>query len=168
MKLYPILWTRDVRKTEHYLQKNRKDPMLQFYYALANQVDDQVEEELNRLITKYKDRRKQALFQTIYALHKQDVEMAKIHVMNIQPSTYQTYYLAAIALEEGKFDEAVEYAKRIPTKWMKDTIQCELARKQGEMKRACQFAEQAIEQTRGLQRYTLVKQFERDGLLATT
>lgn len=164
-KFYPILWTKNIDKTERYMKKNLKDPLINFYYVLANHLDDELEVACNQVMGKVKDPKKRALFQTIYSLYKKDLQTAKVSVAQMQSTIYQTYYLAAIAIEEHNFTKAKQLFGKIDKVWMKAALQCEIAKQEGKYGQAQEYAKQALQQTCGLQKYVLTKQFEREGLL---
>lgn len=164
-KFNPILWTKSTEKTERYIKRNLKDPMIRLYYGLANELDDQIEIAMEKILRKYKDKTKQALFKTIDALYKKDLETAEAHVANIRPLPYQQYYRVVIALEYDDLATATELLEKVEIAWMKDALQCELERKQGNRNEAVLFAERALEKTRGLQKYLLVKEYQKERLI---
>lgn len=164
-KFYPILWTKNTEKTERFMKKNLKDPMIHLYYGLANGLDDEVEVAMGKILRKYKDKTKQALFKTIDALYKKNLETAEANVEYIRPLPYQHYYRVAIAIENNELTMASELIEKVEIEWMKDALQCELKQKQGKRMEAVEFAQRALEKTRGLQKYLLVKEYEKAGLI---
>lgn len=165
MKFYPLLWMKDIGKLEKYLQKNLKDPLTNLHYALANQLDDQVDEATDQLLQKYRNQKRRALFQTISALYKNDLEAAEKYAELIEPKQYYYYYAVALATEKGNKEEAYHLLENVTIPWMQAALKCELERKAGNLEEAERFAMQAFEKTRGVQRYILYKEYERYGFI---
>lgn len=160
VQISPILFTKDVEKSEKYLLKHQKNPMYQFYYAIANNMDAEAETALAAFNTKYKNSYRQALMHTIYAVYKKDIQTAKENAGAIKQAQYRQYYEAFIAIESKQLNKAREIADRLPQGWMKESIHSEIFEKQGNKTLAKEHANKAFEQTRGLQRYMIYKNNE--------
>ncbi|KEZ50579.1 hypothetical protein AZ46_0207900 [Metabacillus indicus LMG 22858] len=160
VQISPVLFSKDIRKSESYILKHQSNPMYQFYYAVANNLDDEAEEAMGKFQSKYKNSERRALIQTTYALYKQEPSEAKKYLHLIKSPAYRTYYEGLIAAESRKFKEARDHAERLQEGWMKNSILAEMAEKQGKKSEAKERAAMAFEQTRGLQRYILYKNFE--------
>ncbi|OHR63603.1 hypothetical protein HMPREF3291_16205 [Bacillus sp. HMSC76G11] len=160
IQISPILFSKDVHKSEKFILKHQKNPMYQFYYAIANNLDDEAEAALAKFNAKYKNSHRQALINTSFALYRKDVSEAKKHVVSIKPPVYRTYYEALIAAQSRQYDAAKRLAEQLPKGWMKESVLAEISQKQGNRASAKQHAESAYEQTRGLQRYLIYKNNE--------
>lgn len=160
VQISPILFSKDVHKSEKFILKHQKNPMYHFYYAIANNLDDEAEAALAKFNAKYKNSHRQALMNTTFALYRNDVSGAKKHAVSIKPPVYRTYYEALIAVKSRQYEGAKRLAEQLPKGWMKESVLSEVSHKQGNKTSAKKHAESAYEQTRGLQRYLIYKNNE--------
>ncbi|WP_026021808.1 hypothetical protein [Bacillus timonensis] len=160
--VYPIYWEKNVKKIESYLVKRRKNPMFKLYYGMGNRIDQDVKEATDVLLRKYKQPARQALFKTLHALYEDDILRVKSDVDEIQPPQYKAYYKAIVAVEEGNLDKAKELGKQIKSEWMKHALASGIAKKAGNHDEYVAEIQKAYEKTRGLQRYVIYKQYEKD------
>ncbi len=160
--LYTTLWQTDVDKLERFLLKNKKDPNFYIIYALANKLDDKVEDLTETLLHKYKQGSRHASYRVVRALYFENLQEAKEHVTHINHSEYSLYYQSSILMEEGDLDKAEALAEQIKTRWKKYALLAELERKRDNIESAKNHALQARTSSRGLQRYVLHKTYERD------
>ncbi|OIK10810.1 hypothetical protein BIV60_20285 [Bacillus sp. MUM 116] len=158
----PILFTNDISKTEKFLIKNRKKPFYDLNFSIANNLENDVEDAIQKVLSKYKAPFRHALFLTIYSLYKHDTEKAKTHLEGIQPLKYREYYRALVCVEEGNLQDAVTISNKINSpKWMKLIIMAEVYLKEGNNEKAKICAIQAVKETKGLQKYAIYKNFEK-------
>ncbi|WP_026672250.1 hypothetical protein [Alkalihalobacterium bogoriense] len=165
VKLSPIFFSKDIHVIETYLKNNKKDPLSQFYYALANDDVIEMDKGIEILLEKYKHPQRRALFLTIQALYRKDIERAKQEVQQLPQSIYKQYYEASIALEEGNLSLARTIGQQIKKQWMQDAIEAEACRHEGQLEQAKRFAKTALAKTRGLQYYSLHKTFKKETLI---
>jgi hypothetical protein len=159
--LLPILFSNNIVKIEAFILKNQKKPFYYFLYTMANNLDDKVEDAMKKVMAKYKSPTRQAFFLTSYSLYKHDVEGAKANIEKIQPQKNRDYYRALICIEEGKLDEALSIADHVHSDWMKHTLRAEVYLMEGKQDQAKPYAKQAFDETNGLQKYSLYKNFEK-------
>ncbi|MFP5108956.1 hypothetical protein ACSU6B_19635 [Neobacillus sp. C211] len=157
----PILFTNDISKTEKFLIRNQKRPIYYLFYSLANNLDGDVEDAIKKVLLKYKTPARQALFRTIYSLYKHDTEKAKTNLERIQPLKLRQYYLALVCIEEDKLQDAISISDKINSNWMKNTILAEVYLKEGNIEKAKTYANQAVKETKGIQKYSIYKNFEK-------
>ncbi|MFS0821403.1 hypothetical protein [Bacillus sp. 1P02SD] len=160
--IYPIYGEKNVRKIESYLEKRRKNPAFKLYYGMGNRIDQDVKEATEVLLQKYKHPAKQALFKTLHALYEDDILRVKKDIEDIHPPQYKAYYQAIVAVEEGKLEQAAELGEQVKSKWMKHALAAGIAKKAGNHAEYVSEIQKAFEKTRGMQRYVLYKQFQRD------
>ncbi|MEH7235279.1 hypothetical protein [Bacillus sp. JJ1562] len=160
--VYPIYWEKNVKKIESYLEKRRKNPLFKLYYGMGNRIDQDVKEATEALLQKYKQPARQAIFKTLFALYEDDIGRAKKDIEEIQPPQYRYYYQAIIAIEEGQVNEATELSGQINSEWMKHALAAGIAKKEGNQAEYVAEIQKAFEKTRGMQRYVIYKQYERD------
>ncbi|MEH7224633.1 hypothetical protein V7112_12565 [Bacillus sp. JJ1566] len=160
--IYPIYWEKNVEKIEAYLKKRRKNPAFKLYYGMGNQIDQDVKEATEALLEKYKHPAKQALFKTLYALYEDDILRVKKDIEDIHPPQYKAYYQAIVAVEEGKLEKAAELCDQVKSEWMKHALAAGIAKKKGNHEEYVAEIGKAFEKTRGMQRYVIYKQYEKD------
>lgn len=160
--LHTILFETNISKIERFLLKNKKNPNLYMIYALANELDEEVRGLTEKLLQKYKNRSRQAMYTVGKALYFKDIEEAKLHINQISQLSYRLYYQSIILIEEGDFDGAVKMIEEVSTKWMKDALLAELEKKRNNLPNAKKYANQAKLHSKGLQRYLLHKTYERE------
>ncbi|MCD8508616.1 MAG: hypothetical protein LRY73_01025 [Bacillus sp. (in: Bacteria)] len=163
LSLSPIVLSNNLEKVERFLLNNQDTPVYYFLYSVANKATDDVEKAYDQVLQKYGNSSKRPLFELIYALYKDNLPEAKEHLVNIKAPDYQDYYRCAILLEEGNVAKAREIGERLPKKWMKATVLAEVSKKEGNSQAAREFAEEAFNNARGIQKYSVYKTFE--GLL---
>lgn len=164
--MYPFLrvtlWETRIDKIENFLLKNKQNPNMFIVYALANELDEEVRKRTDKLVQKNNNRSRQALYKVIEALYFKNIEAAKIEVEYLQPLSYRLYYQAAVLLEEDDITGANEIIEKISTEWMKNALLVEREKKLGHLTEAIDYANQAIQNTKGIQRYLLQKRYERE------
>lgn len=163
--LNALIWTKDIRVTERFLRKKQKNALFRFYLAIAEKNNQEVESSLDEVLKKHKQPGQQAVYQTIYALSQNNLLTAKEHIPFIQPPEYQTYYQAYILIEENQLNEAEELAKTISNLGMHYTILAEIENKRENTELAKSYVKKALEHSRGLNKFTVYKAFERENLV---
>ncbi|WP_456277872.1 hypothetical protein [Bacillus sp. AK128] len=157
-----VLWETNIDKIERFLLKNKRNPHFYMVYAMANELDEEVRSITAKLLQKYKQKSRQATYKVGEALYFKDFVVVKSQLEHIKSPTYHFYYQAIILLEENDIEAANEVIDKITTKWMKNGLLAEREKKLNNITQAKQYAETAIQQTRGLQRYLMHKTFERE------
>lgn len=164
--IYPtyrnLLWETKVEKIEKFLLKKRREPTYHFIYSLANEHDEEAAEALNKLLKRYKQPSKQALYKTMYALYKKDLATAREEIELIKPDLYKNYYRTALLIEEGEYSDARKLAEEITKPWMKNAVFAEIEKKQDNHEQASHFAKLALTEAKGLNKFSLHKAYERD------
>lgn len=161
-QLKMAFWETDLNKIEKFLINNKKNPNYQLFYALANNLDEEVEDAIEKLLSKYKNKHKQALFKVIYAFYKKEIVTAKQEIEYIKPANYMRYYKSTLLLEEGNLNEAKQLIEEISIPWMKYALLSELENKLNNPEEAIRLAKMALDQVKGLQKYILYKTYQRE------
>lgn len=160
LALSPVVLSNDLDKIEYFLVNNQGTPVYYFLYSIANNATDDVDKAYAQVVKKYAKSSKRPLFELIYALYKGNLPEAKEHLDNLKAPVYQDYYRCGILLEEGDVAKAREIGERLPKKWMKATVLAEVSRKEGNSQHAVKYAEEAFNSSRGIQKYSVYKNFE--------
>ncbi|WP_318627484.1 hypothetical protein [Paenibacillus polymyxa] len=159
--LFTVLWDSNLKRIEKFLMSRKSKPEYHLFYALAHETDGEVEDSIRLLLQKYKGIHKQALYKTVFAFYKKEILTVKEEIELIKPPAYKNYYRAIVCIEEGNNTEALKIIHEIPTPWMKNALLSELELKSNHYADAIELAQQALHQSKGLQKYVLFKTYQR-------
>jgi len=151
--------TKDMNKVEAFLQERLNQPVFHFYYALANEDDFQVEKALRSVLEKYKLKHYQAVYTVTYKAYKGRLSEVRELLGKIKQPALRFYYEALLAIEVGELEGASKLVAEQKKPWMREIIAAEIAENRGEQKKATLHQHSAVELTRGLQRYLIVKKY---------
>ncbi|MGM7724672.1 hypothetical protein [Metabacillus sp. Hm71] len=164
--IYPIFrlyWgTGDVEKIEQLLLKNKKYPFYRFYYGIANGIEKDVDESIRKINQGFHLPSVKKQHQLIHAyFHEQPEEMEKI-LNGMRKSAFTLYYQAARSILINDFEGARSYIKQNPKMWMQEALTTELLVKENRKEDAFNHARNALSKTKGIQRYVLLRSWERE------
>ncbi|MEE4571032.1 hypothetical protein V2U94_25800 [Paenibacillus polymyxa] len=159
--LFTVLWDSNLKRIEKFLMSRKNKPEYHLFYALAHEIDEEVEDSIRLLLQKYKGIHKQALHKTVLAFYKKEILTVKEEIELIKPLAYKNYYRAIVCMEEGNNAETHKIIHDIPTPWMRNAILSELELKSNHYTAALKLAQQALHQSKGLQKYVLFKTYQR-------
>ncbi|WP_405108632.1 hypothetical protein MHH28_29690 [Paenibacillus sp. FSL K6-1217] len=103
----------------------------------------------------------QATYKAAYGWYRKDMAAVQEAVPYIRHADYRAYYEAALLLEGGESARAREHLRSIRKPWMRLVVLAEIERKAGNSELAVKYAREAVEASRGVQRYVLYKEYER-------
>ncbi|WP_456272274.1 hypothetical protein [Bacillus sp. AK031] len=159
----PFVWymyfSKNTESTGKYLQQRTKQPILQFYYHLANSHVEQMEETITILKKKYKSPQMTAMFTVPYAAQQENLASAKESIPLIKDLSARQYYEVLLKVEEGQWDDADKMIPSLQKEWMKEAVKAELLQKKGEAGAAKVQGSKAVDLTKGMQRYLLEKRY---------
>ncbi|MNJ44261.1 hypothetical protein D3C77_393060 [compost metagenome] len=158
---YVLLFGSDIKKIEKVLISYRDEPVFNLYLALANNDNEEVEYCIEAILNKHKARHKQALYKTILALYKKEILSAKEEIKLIKPLIYQNYYQAFLYIEEGNTLGAIKLIDTLPKQWMRDILLSEIKFRSGQYDEALKLGRQALEQVRGITKYSAYKSYQK-------
>lgn len=159
---YPLVLEKRINRIESFLRKQKKSPAIYVHYVLANRLEDEARVIMEKLMSKYKQRETRAIFQAAFGVYQKDMDMLREAVPYIQKSDYRMYYETTIHIENGEMDRARDTLRSIKKHWMRLALLVDIEMKSGNQKAAIQYAREAIQSTRGVNRYTLYKEYERE------
>ncbi len=164
--MYPIIritfFETNIAKIEKFLLNNKRNPNFYITYALANELDEDIDHYTDQLLKKTKQPSRQAIYKIIRALHFKDLSEAKQEIEHVVEPDYKQYYQALIYLEENNITEADHWIEKVSKGWMKHALLAEREKKQGNFEEAIAHATKAKQQTKGIQHYLLHKTYERE------
>ncbi|WP_413408815.1 hypothetical protein [Paenibacillus amylolyticus] len=158
---YPLVFDKRIDRLESFLSKQQNTPGTYIIYVLANRLDDEVELVMEQIMQKYKRKTTQAQFKAAYGLYLKDMFAIRQAVAHIGLSDYRTYYETILLLEDGKSEDARERLQSIKKQWMRSTLLAGLELKAENRDTAIQHAHEALNSSRGVNRYVLYKEYER-------
>ncbi|KAA8745745.1 hypothetical protein [Paenibacillus sp. UASWS1643] len=158
---YPLVFDKRIDRLESFLFKQQNTPGTYIIYVLANRLDDEVELVMEQIMQKYKRRTTQAQFKAAYGLYRKDMFAIRQAVSHINLSDYRTYYESILLLEDGKSEEARERLQSIKKQWMRSTLLAGIELQAENRDTAIQHAHEALNSSRGVNRYVLYKEYER-------
>ncbi|OMF05839.1 hypothetical protein BK131_28625 [Paenibacillus amylolyticus] len=158
---YPLSLEKRIDRVEIFLRRQQNTPGIYINYVLANRLDDEAELVMEQIMQKYKWKSTQASFKAAYGLYRKDMFAIRQAVPHIGLSDYRTYYETILLLEDGRSDEARERLQSIKKKWMRSTLLAYIELKAENRDTAIQHAHEALNSSRGVDRYVLYKEYEK-------
>ncbi|WP_339783863.1 hypothetical protein NSQ38_20615 [Paenibacillus sp. FSL R7-0313] len=158
---YPLSLEKRIDRVEIFLRKQQNTPGIYINYVLANRLDDEAELVMEQITQKYKRKSTQASFNAAYGLHLKNMFAIRQAVPHIGLSDYRTYYETILLLEDGKSGDARERLQCIKKQWMRSTLLAGIELKAENRDTAIQHAHEALNSSRGVNRYVLYKEYER-------
>lgn len=157
---YVMHFGSDLKKIEKALISNRSVPLYNFFFASANRDNKEVAFSIEALLNRYKSPSKQALFKTLHAAYKEEILTVKEEIKLITPKKSQYFYQVLVCIEEGNIIEAEKYINLIDKPVTKNILKIEMMLKVGQLAEAYQLSLQTLEQSKGIQKYTIYKSIE--------
>ncbi|OAB38779.1 hypothetical protein PMSD_07160 [Paenibacillus macquariensis subsp. defensor] len=121
-----------------------------------------MESLIDSLLAKYKDPNKQALYKAIYGIYRKDMSTVKNELIHIKSKDFRYYYESYVHIEEGNLELARTTAAKVSKPCMISSLRSEIELRSGNRQEAIQLASQALQSSRGLQRYIVYKNYERE------
>lgn len=158
-----IFWgISDAKKIEQILLKNKRNPFYRFYYGLANGNETDVDESVKKINLGFHPRSVKKQYQLIAAcFHEQPDEMEKL-LKSMKNSVFTLYYQASQSILTNDFEGARRFIDQNPKLWMREALTAELLAKENQKEEAIAHARLALSKTKGLQRFLLLRNWERE------
>lgn len=140
-------------KIKKYIEKHKKDPMLNYILVVENGTKEEEIGAMDRIIAHYKQPVIKHTYEMNRALRLNDFERAEQFADKLLDTPNGLYGKASIAALSGNRDLAKSYPlKKV---WMNDAVDAQLALAENNIELFDQSAAKAIEGAKGLQRYSL-------------
>ncbi|WP_078429075.1 hypothetical protein [Alkalihalobacterium alkalinitrilicum] len=160
--LLPAYVSKNEKRVERFILKNKQNPQVYLFFALANKLDEDVKDTITELLEKNKAEHHRALYQTILHFYNQNYIAAKESLEGIKPEKIKEYYKIGVEMETGSLEKAAIEIDKLKEGWVKYSLQAELQNKKGDQPAATHYANLALERTRGLQWYLLYCEYKRE------
>ncbi len=161
--VYMLLQETNIERLEKFLiRQQKKNPSFYLLYVMANRQDEEVDNLINRLLVKYKHPQKQALYKVVCGMYRKNVRTVKNELVHIQSAQFRYYYETYVHIEEGNLGVARATAAKVTKPWMKCSLLSEIEMRAGNRHEATILARQALQSCRGVQRYIVYKNYERE------
>lgn len=159
---YPMGWETRMERLEAFLRKKQSTPYIYIFYATANRLDEEVELTMEKLMSNTSaSKSTKANYQAAYGAYRKDLFTVRKAVREMRKSVYRTYYETFVLIEEGETERATEHLGSIKREWMRFALLAEIERKLDHYKEAEEFASQAVQASKGVNRYVMTKEYER-------
>lgn len=159
-QIFTTYRSNNLKSIEKFLEANKKNPLFAYALAMAKGNRVEVEESLRSILAKYKQPYMQTVYQTLLALHLDDIDTADTHAQKIEREPLKSYYAAYIAAKKGNFEEAADHEKNIRAAWMHHALHALYAQEKGQHAEFEIASQKAIAESRGVQKYILVHAFK--------
>lgn len=131
-------------------------------YATANRLDEEVELTIEKLMSNTSaSKSTKANYQAAYGAYRKDLYTVRTAIREMRKSDYRTYYETFVLIEEEETERAREHLSSIKRQWMRLALLAEIERKLNHYKKAEELASQAVQASRGVNRYAMTKEYER-------
>ncbi|GEM_PF-4422293 len=166
--LYVLYVTKDRRKIDSFLTKNRTNPLFAYAYAVGHEPDEAVIGTLETILQTYKQKKVQSVYAANLAVWQQDAEALHRLAVHLPTADFVNYYTAAAVLMEGDTERAETLQKSIRKPWMAHALAASIAKARGDQTACRREQELAAAHARGMQHYVLVSIFQRDDQFSPT
>ncbi|GLI83882.1 hypothetical protein ANABIO32_15800 [Rossellomorea marisflavi] len=153
--VYFLYYATNTSKIEQFLSVRKRQPILGFYWALGQGKPDLVEDQLEKVLRKYKSPSHQALFILAEASRRGNVRSVSSHLHQVKQTHIREYYEVQVLLEERRFEEAKGKADTLKKDWMNESILGRLYSLSGDAEASRNHYIRASQCCKGVQRYLL-------------
>lgn len=155
--LYILKFSTNMNTVERYV-KNSKHPYYRFLYAYLHDNDAEAEKELAK-ITSDKLR---AYITILVELGHGNYDLVEKNLDKIHSKEHRDYYSAHLALLKNNQDAYNQHRSEIKNRIYQMSLDAEVAYHQGKMAEAEQYGQQAIAESKGVQKYLMIKTLEKN------
>ncbi|WP_434751132.1 hypothetical protein [Paenibacillus amylolyticus] len=157
-----MAWETRMDRLESFLRKKQSTPYIYIFYATANRLDEEVELTMEKLMSNTSaSKSTKSNYQAAYGAYRKDLFTVRKAVREMRKSDYRTYYETFILIEEWESERAKEHLSSIKREWMRFALLAEIERKLNHHQQAEVFAAKAVQVSKGINRYTMTKEYER-------
>lgn len=157
--MYPhfnaLLWTKNLKKVERFLEANRHKALYAYPYAIANQTIAEQKAALHKIITTYKQPYVKHNYASILAILENNYDQALSEAKQIKKEPFKSYMVAHSEAYLGNFEKAEALLTNLPEKWMSSSIKSLISFKKQDVENFKLHSTNAIKQARGIQKYLL-------------
>ena len=159
--LYIVYFTKDMKRLDAFLTKNKSNVFFKYAYAVGHESDEIVIETIESILQTQKQPKMQAIYAANLAVWQQDSEALHRLAIHLPTADYVNYYTAHALLLEGNLKRAQTLQTEIRKQWMKHTLQASIAKQANDQTAYRKEIELATTHSRGIQHYLLVSLFQR-------
>lgn len=157
--IYIAYGSTNLVKIKKYLEKNKKDPFLNYILTVENGTKDEEIDAMDRVIAHYKQPVMKHTYEFNRAIRLDDFDRAHQFADKLMDTPYGPYGKASIAALLGDREQAKSFP--LKNKWMEDAIEAQLALAENNIEAFDQYSAKAITGTKGLQHYLLLHSFKK-------
>lgn len=155
--LYLLKFSTNMNAVERYV-KHSKQPYYRFLYAYLHDNDAEAEKELAK-ITSDKLR---AYISILVELHRGNYDLVENTLDQINSKEHRHYYSAHLSLLKNNQNAYKQHRAEIKNRIYQLSLDAEEAYQQGNMAEAEQYGQRAIAESKGVQKYLMIKTLEKN------
>ncbi|KGR78394.1 hypothetical protein [Ureibacillus manganicus] len=152
--LYVMYGTKNIKKVERFLASNRKEPIYAFVFEQANGSKVDQLNSIENILRKYPKGYIHQNYLFVRELLNENYHSALNEAEKIGKEPYMSYSKALVYATEGNREQALFY--QLDKQWMKEAILATLAKAEKNQKVYETHKENAINASRGIQRFGLI------------
>ncbi|WP_312113410.1 hypothetical protein [Brevibacillus reuszeri] len=155
--VYILKFSTNMNTVERYV-KNSKHPYYRFLYAYLHDNDADAEKELAKITSD-----KLRVYITILIeLGRGNYDLVEKNLNKFHSKEHRDYYSAHLALLKNSQDVYNEHRSGVKNRIYQLSLDAEMAYQQGNTVEAERFGQQAIAESKGVQRYLMIKTLEKN------
>lgn len=159
--LYILYITKDTKKIDSFLIKNKSNAFFKYAYAVGHESDEVVIETIETILETQKQPKMQVIYAANLAVWQKDAEALHRLAIHLPTADYVNYYTANALLLEGNIEGAQTLAPSIRKAWMKHALLASIAKQLGDPTALQREVELATSHASGVQHYVLISLFSR-------
>lgn len=159
--IYTLYGTTNMKKVEKFLLNNKRNPLYYLVYVQANGTKEELIQTIEELLKKQKNPFIQQYYSTIREYSLENFEKAMELAEKIQKDAYKNYAKALIHLKLNQLEQAENLLPSLSVLFMKEEILALIAYKNNDSEKFAIHSKNCIEACKGVQRYNMIKTFER-------
>lgn len=148
----------DLRAIEKFVDKHQKDPVYAYLHKLRDGTDDELKDAVQQVLQKHKNGKYHAAYGMVSAMLEEDFEAAQRYNNVLLPEENGRYNATIIQILAGN---ELHTKEQFSKPWMNTSIEAHQAYMKRDAAYFRDLAQEAVEQTKGVQRYINHYSFQR-------
>ncbi|MEK5231823.1 hypothetical protein MHB42_08600 [Lysinibacillus sp. FSL K6-0232] len=156
--IHIVFRTNNMKLVDQLVKRRHKEPIFGGLYAMAYGTKEEQLHALNVIIQHYKQPAIKYNYQFVKAILEENLSAAKVAAQQIQKEPLSSYAYCYIAALEGR--TADMRSDKLTQPWMQPAIEAIYAYTLKDQAMFRRFADASIGQARGIQKYSLIHNFQ--------
>lgn len=155
-----LYFTRDGKKVEKFLVRNKKNPYYRFIYAIAHKQEKGIIHSYRKLLRTNSYKKHFPLLTIIFSVFFKNTIGLEEEIAKLTNQNTKNYYTLRLMIENKESNNIEESLSLVKNRWMKESLLAEIALKKGERLQAKEHLQYALQFSRGLPHYLLEKELQ--------